>query len=193
MALLSTTHHDDDTVKYSDDNCSTDSYLNYCQQEGNTHKRVNSYNFLHNTDTFTSTDIPNKIDDTYFSYLDKNYNKFDNGFSLTHMQKLTNKDIANHIKEIDNDVTHVNFDKIYSYQHTQMVAHQFEKIFQRKLNADPSSTLPLSCYIDLDLYIDHYCPNSDAFCNYVESVTITSDPHVDMLTLRKTIGDHIVF
>ena len=108
MTHLSSTHHDDD-LKYSDDNCSTDSYLDYCQQEDDAPELVDSYNFVHDMDTFTPTDIPNEIDDKYFSYLDKNYTAFDNGFSLTHMQKLTNKDIANHIKEINNNATRVNF------------------------------------------------------------------------------------
>lgn len=79
MALLSSTHHDDD-VKYSDDNWSTDSYLNYFQQEENTDKHVDSYNFLHDTDTFTPMDVPQIFDDEYYNYLDKNYNKFDNNF-----------------------------------------------------------------------------------------------------------------
>ena len=35
---------------YDDDDCSTDSYLNYCQQEGNTYKHVDSYNFVHDTE-----------------------------------------------------------------------------------------------------------------------------------------------
>ena len=52
----------DDDVKYSDDDCSTDSYLNYCQQESNTPKRVDSYDFVHDTDTFTPTEIPQDFD-----------------------------------------------------------------------------------------------------------------------------------
>ena len=89
MELLSSTHHDDDDVKYSDDKCY----------------------------------------DEYYSYLDENYNKFDDGFSITHIRKLTNKHIANHIKEINNDVTRVNFDNIYSYERQQMIVHKFDKIF----------------------------------------------------------------
>ena len=53
------------------------------------------------------------------------------------MRKLTDKDITNHIKEITNDVTHVNFDNIYSYERKQMVVHKFDKIFQGILNVDP--------------------------------------------------------
>ena len=113
MAVSSLIPHDS---TYDDDDCSTNSNLDYFQQEGNTSKRVDSYDFVHDTDTFTPTDIPQDFDDEYYSYLNKHYNKFDDGFSLIHMQKLTDKDIANHIKEINNDVTRVNFDNNYSYQ-----------------------------------------------------------------------------
>ena len=155
MALLSSTHHDDD-VEYSDDDCSTDSYLDYCQQEGDAYKRVDSYNFLHNTDTFTPMDILQDFDDEYYSYLNKNYNEFDNGFSLTHMRKLTDKDLANHIKEINNDVTYLNFDNIYSYEYWQMVVHKFDKIFQGILDADSSFTFSLSHYFLMDWYKDYF-------------------------------------
>lgn len=45
----------DDDGEYSDDNCSIGSYLDYCQQENDTpgYQRVDSYNFIHDTDTFT--------------------------------------------------------------------------------------------------------------------------------------------
>ena len=108
MALLSATHHDDD-VKYSNDDCSTDSFLDYCQQEEDAPKCVDSYDFVHDTNTFTPTDIPNKIDCKYFSYIDKNYSKFGNG---TLIHNLIDKYIANHSKEIANDVTCVSFYKI---------------------------------------------------------------------------------
>ena len=62
-------------------------------------------------------DIPQDFDDEYYSYIDNNYIEIDNGFRLTHMRKLTDKDIANHIKEINNNVTRVNFDKIYPISH----------------------------------------------------------------------------
>ena len=88
MAVSSFISYDstyDDYVKYSDDDRSTDSYLNYYQQEGDALKHVDSYNFVHDTDTFASRDIPQDFDDKYNSYLDK----FDDGFSFIHMQKLT--------------------------------------------------------------------------------------------------------
>ena len=66
------------------------------------------------------------------------------------MQKLTDKDNANHIKEINNDVTCVNFDNKYSYARKQMVVNNFDKIFQGILDADPSCTFPLSCYFLVD-------------------------------------------
>ena len=57
--------------------------------------------FFHDTNTFSLTDISQDFDDEYYSYLDKHYNKFDDDFSLIHMQKLTEKDFAN---EINNNV-----------------------------------------------------------------------------------------
>ena len=89
------------------------------------YKRVDLYAFVHDTDTFTPMDIPQESDDEYYSYLDEHYSEFDDGYSIPHMQKLTDKDIANHIKEINNDVTRrVNFDNNYSYARKQMVVPQ---------------------------------------------------------------------
>ena len=136
------TYDDDDDSIDSNDN-STASDLNYSQQEGNASKRVDLYNFVHDTDPYTSMDIPQEFDDEYYSYLDKHYNEFDDGFSLTYMQKLTDKDIANHIKEINNNVTRVNFDNNYSYQRKQIIVYKFDKIFQGIIDADPSCTFPL--------------------------------------------------
>ena len=66
------------------------------------------------------------------------------------MQKLTDKDIANHIKEISNNVTGVNFDNNYSYARKQMVVNNFDKIFQGIIDADPSCTFPLLQYFLMD-------------------------------------------
>lgn len=187
MALTSFTHHDED---YADYDWSNNSFLDYCQQEDNFYEQVDSSNFLHDTDTFTPIDIPQDFDDEYYSYIDNNYIEFDDGFSLTHMRKLTDKDITNHIKKINNDVTHVNFDKIYSYQRRQMVVHQFKKIFQGILDVDPSCTL--SRYIELDSYIDRYCPNSLDHKD-IESITMTADPYIDIWTLQLMLRDRLVF
>ena len=60
------------------------------------------------------------------------------------MQNLTDKDITNHIKEIANDVTHVNFCALYPYdQHSLMALKQFDKIFKGIIDADRSCTFPL--------------------------------------------------
>ena len=50
-------YSDDD--KYPDDDCSVDSYLDYAQQDNNAtgYNQVDSYNFLHDTNTSTPTDI----------------------------------------------------------------------------------------------------------------------------------------
>ena len=90
---------------------------------------MDSYDFVHDTNTFTPTDIPQDFDDEYYSYLDKNYIEIKYFSSIILMRKLTDKDIANHIKEINNDVTCVKFDKNYSYQRILMVLSQFDKIF----------------------------------------------------------------
>ena len=124
LAVSSLVPHDS---TYNDDDCSTDSYLNYFQQEDNSPKCMDLYNFVHDTNTFTPTDIPPKYDDKYFNYLDKHYNLFDNCSSYIYMQKLTDKDVVNHVKEINNNVTCVNFDNNYSYQRKQMVVHKFDK------------------------------------------------------------------
>ena len=152
---------------------------------------MDSYNFVHDTDTFTPTDIPQDFDDEYYSYLDKNYNKFDDGFSLTHMRKLTDKDIANHIKEINNDVTRVNFDNNYSYERKQMVVNQFDKIFQSIIDADPSCTFPLSRYFLMDWYTGWFGKCTDAQ-EQIDSIDITANPYIDLSTLRDMIGDRLV-
>ena len=63
MAFYSLIPHDstyNDDVEYSDNDCSIDSYLDYWQQDNDApgFKQVDSYNFIHNTDTFTPMDIP---------------------------------------------------------------------------------------------------------------------------------------
>ena len=60
-------HKDDDDYceilfQKIDDDCSTNSFLDYCQQEGDAPEHVDSYNFVHDTDSFTPTDIPHKLD-----------------------------------------------------------------------------------------------------------------------------------
>ena len=127
MAFSSFFPHD--TVYYNDDH-STDSDLDFVEDDDPTgYNRVDSYDFFHDTDTVTSTDIPHGFTDEYYSYIDNNYIEANKGYNTTLMRKLTGNDIANHIKEIINDVTPVNFDKIYSYERRQMVVNQFEKIF----------------------------------------------------------------
>ena len=111
-----------------DDN-STNIDLNYIHQEGNIFKRVDSYDFIHDTNSYTPMDIPQEFDDKYYSYLDEHYSLFDNCSGLIYMQKITNKDIANHTKEINNNVTRVNFDVNYSYQRKKKVVNKFDKIF----------------------------------------------------------------
>ena len=49
-------------------------------------------------------DIPHDFSDEYYSYINNNHIEIDNGFSLTHMRKLTDNDIASNIKEINNNV-----------------------------------------------------------------------------------------
>ena len=128
-AISSFNPHDfDDDSTDSDDDDSTDSDFDYFQQASDATTRIDSYNFVHDTDPYTPMDIPQEFDDEYYNYLEEHYSVFDDGFSITHMRKLTDKDIANHIKEINNDVTRVNFDANYSYQRKQMVVNKFDKI-----------------------------------------------------------------
>ena len=85
---------------YDDDSINSD--LDYINQEGNIDKRVDSYDFVHDTESYTPLDIPPEHDAKYFDYLDKHYSLFDDCSRLIYMQKLTDKDIVNHIKEINN-------------------------------------------------------------------------------------------
>ena len=78
------------------------------------------------------------------------------------MQNLTNKDIANLIKEIANNVIRATFDAIYSYERSIMVINQFDKIFQGLLDADPSCTFPLSHYFLMDWYQGYFTKCTDA-------------------------------
>ena len=132
-----------------------------------------------------------EYDAKYFDYLDKHYSLFDNCSSFIYMQKLTNKDIANHIKEINNDVTRVNFDANYSYQCKQMVVNKFDKIFQGIIDADPSCTFPLSRYFLMDWYTGWFgnCTDSQ---EQIDSIVITADPYINLFTLRDMIGDCLV-
>ena len=88
---------------------SINSDLDYINQEGNIDKRVDSYDFVYDTEPHTPLDIPPEHDTRYFTYLDKHYSLFDVDDGLIYMQKLTDSDIDNHIKEINNDVTCVKF------------------------------------------------------------------------------------
>ena len=135
-------------------------------------------------------DIPQESDE-YYSYLNKHYSVFDDGYSITHMQKLTDKDIANHIKEINNDVTRVNFDNIYSYEHKQMVVNQFDKIFQGILDADPSCTFPLSRYFLMDWYTGYFTKCTDTQ-EQIDSIEMTPSPYIDLDTFREMLGDRLV-
>ena len=107
------------------------------------------------------------------------------------MQKLTNKDIANHIKEIDNDVICVNFGEIYSCEHRQMVVNQFDKIFQGILDADPWCMFPLSRYFLMDWYKDYFpkCPYTQ---EQIDSIELPARSNIDLSTLRDIIGDRLV-
>ena len=107
------------------------------------------------------------------------------------MRKLTDNDITNHIKEINNYVTHVNFDKICSYERRQMVANQFDNIIQGMFDADPSYTFPLSCYFFMDWYTDYapVCPDAQ---EQIASIVMTTNPFIDLLTLDTTLRDHLV-
>merc|ERR1711884_367221 len=109
----------------------------------------------------------------------------------THMRKLTDKDIANHIKEINNDVTRVNFDANYSYQRKQMVVNKFDTIFQGIIDADPSCTFLLSRYFLMDWYTGWFCNCTDAQ-EQIDSIVMTADPYIDLSTLRDMIGDRLV-
>ena len=108
------------------------------------------------------------------------------------MQKLTDKDIANHIKEINNNVTHVNFDNNYSYARKKMVVHNFDKIFQGILDADPSCTFLLSRYFHMDLYKD-YAPMCLYTKEHIASFVMTADPYIDLLTLREMLRYRLVY
>ena len=60
-----------DHSKYSDDNCSYDSFL---PNDGHKdYNRVDSYIFLPDTDTFTPMDTPQGFNDEYYSYMDDIY------------------------------------------------------------------------------------------------------------------------
>ena len=67
-----------------DDKDSTNSDLDYFQEEDNDYKLVDLYDFVHDTDPYTPMDIPQESDE-YYSYLDKHYSVFDNDYSITHM------------------------------------------------------------------------------------------------------------
>ena len=149
MVVSSLISHD---TTYDDDDCSTNFDLNYFQKEDNTSECVDSYNFVHDTNPSTPMDIPYEYDTKYFNYLNKHYSLFDDCSSFIYIQKLTDKDIANHIKEINNNVTRVYFEANHSYQRKQMVVNKFCKIFQGIINADPSCTFPLSQYFFMNWY-----------------------------------------
>ena len=136
-------------------------------------------------------DIPEEFDAEYYNYLDKHYSVFDDGFSITHMRKLTDKDIANHITEINNDVTRVDFDNNYSYERRQMVVNQFDKIFQGIIDADPSCTFPLSSYFLMDWYTGYF-PDCTDTQEQIDSIVLPADPYIDLFTLRDMLGDRLV-
>merc|ERR1711983_460950 len=96
-----------------------------------------------------------------------------------YMQKLTDKDIANHIKEINKDDTRVDFDNNYSYARKQMVVHKFDKIFQGILDADPSCMFPLSCYFLMDWYTGYFTKCTDTQ-EQIDSIEMTPDPYIDL-------------
>lgn len=100
-------------------------------------------------------------------------------------------DLANHIKEITNNVSCVNFDKIYSYKYQQMVVYSFGKIFQDIINADPSSTFALSCYINLDYYEEYY-HNFPVALKHIKFTEITANPFIDLLVLCEITRDRLV-
>ena len=136
-------------------------------------------------------DILRDCDDEYYSYIDKNYVEINYFSNITLMRKLTDKDIANHIKEINNDVTCVTFEKNYTYQHLSMVHPRFDKIFQVMLNADPSCTFPLYHYCDFDRYQEFSSCEED-FMWAIEQIKMTADPYIDLSTLHDMIGDCLV-
>ena len=151
---------------------------------------MDSYNFVPDTEPYTPLDITPEHDAKYFDYLDKHYSLFDND-GLIYMRKLTDNDIANHIKEINNDVTRVNFDANYSYQRKQMVVNKFDSIFQGIIDADPSCTFPLSQYFLMDWYTGWFCNCTDAQ-EQIDSIVMTVDPYIELSTLRDMIGDRLV-
>ena len=152
---------------------------------------MDSYNFIYDTNTFTPTDIPHKYDDKYLDYLDKHYDEFDYCSSFIYMWKLINKYNANQIKEINNDVTRVNFNNNYSYSRKQMVVHIFDKIFQGILDADPSCTFPLSRYFLMDWHTGYFTKFTDAQ-EHIDSIEITPFPYIDLSTLFNMLRDCLV-
>lgn len=158
ISLSSYIYHN---INYSNDNCSIDSDLDFVQDNGPTgYNQLDSYNFLHNTDTSPLTDIPHDFNYKYYSYTSNSYIEIDNGFNSILMTKLTDNDIDNHIREITKDVTCMNFDRIYSYARQQMVVYHFDKIFQGIIDVESSCTFPLSLYFHMELCKDYIlmCP-----------------------------------
>ena len=43
------------------------------------------------------------------------------------LRKINTSDTANHISEITNDISHVNFDSIFPYKKQQMTNYSFKK------------------------------------------------------------------
>ena len=72
-----------------------------------------------------------------------------------------------------------------------MVVHNFDKIFQGILNADPSCMFPLSCYFLLDWYKDYF-PKCSYAQEQINSIELPARPNIDLSTLRDMIGDHLV-
>ena len=107
------------------------------------------------------------------------------------MQKLTNKDIANHVKKINNNVTPVNFDHNYSYQCKQMIIHKFDKIFQGIINADPSCTFILSQYFLMDWYTGYFTKFADPQ-EQIDLIEMTPSPYIDLSIFREMLGDCLV-
>ena len=136
-------------------------------------------------------DIPHKYDAKYFDYLDEHYFLFDDCSGLIYMQKLTNNNIANHIKEINNDVTRVNFDANYSYQRKQMVVNKFDTIFQGIINADPSCTFTLSQYFLMDWYTGWFSNSTEAQ-EPIDSIVMTTKPNIGLSTPCEMLRDCLV-
>ena len=72
-----------------------------------------------------------------------------------------------------------------------MVVHKFDKILQGIIDADPSCTFPLSQYFLKDWYTTWFgnCTDSQ---EHIDSIVITADPYIDLITLCDMIGDHLV-